>query len=425
MDEMYKVAINKIFCRELLFIGSESLIERYNKALESLTGKRTALPCFHIDKTGYSPEIAVELNDEDYLDCKGINKKFIIIDIAQREIPIIRSHFSSTGDFIKEFIEDNHESIFTLSALDSIYGELENNIYKIENLSDVINADKVDIHIETSKNLIDIAHHLNEKIEKLKNSPAEKWLNDEHLLEIVELSKKTGNIQHNSIIPTKTKYAKSSYFTSHFGGLYIFKGLKEPHRDQTGISYIISMDNKELPKYVPEDIQLIDGSNRLEVYEFLQKFNLIYDFAENEVGTLKDNMVFKKYQIINDYISMDIESSSDILNKLNIKSKINDYFESLPENFHKLYRLLSNIEREECNVHSAEEYLFYPCRVSEDVGKSTSGVLNHLLSNYTSSSYMRTIMYNPDLFMLNFNSWPDSKKKYVIRYLQQQMDSME
>jgi hypothetical protein len=114
MEKTYNSELNEIIYRELLVIGSKTLIERYNKALEKLTGKRTSLNLFHIDRSGYSPEIALEFEDNDYLDTFGINKKFIIVSLAQKDLPVIRSHFSSTGEFLKEFIDDNHECILTL-----------------------------------------------------------------------------------------------------------------------------------------------------------------------------------------------------------------------------------------------------------------------------------------------------------------------
>ena len=45
----------------LIRVDSPALVERYNRALKSLTGKVTSLKDFHIDISGYSPEIGDEL----------------------------------------------------------------------------------------------------------------------------------------------------------------------------------------------------------------------------------------------------------------------------------------------------------------------------------------------------------------------------
>ena len=50
----------------LIEVSSPALVERYNRALKHLTGKTTKLDDFHIDLSGYSPEIGDELGDDLY-----------------------------------------------------------------------------------------------------------------------------------------------------------------------------------------------------------------------------------------------------------------------------------------------------------------------------------------------------------------------
>jgi hypothetical protein len=423
MEKTYNSELNEIIYRELLVIGSKTLIERYNKALEKLTGKRTSLNLFHIDRSGYSPEIALEFEDNDYLDTFGINKKFIIVSLAQKDLPVIRSHFSSTGEFLKEFIDDNHECILTLSALDSIYGELENNIHRIESIQDVVNADTVQLHIETPKQLVDTAHHLNEKISKLKSSGIESWLNDSFLLEISDLAKKTGNIKHNSIIPKIIDYTKSAYYTSHFGGLYIFKDLSKSSLSKDSEIFIIYMDKDKVGSTESKEITFIDGSNTQDVYEFLKSKKLIDDLVKEELHDRKDKMIMKKYQVIADHLSVSGNMDLNILNRFNIKSIINENFNTLPEVFHQLYHLVSNIDRDKHVIEKSDETLFYTCKVREEnLSRSHIDLVNHLISNYTPYSYLRMINYNHSLFVKSFETWNTSKRKYVIRYLQQHID---
>ena len=48
----------------LVEVSSPALIERYNRAMKHLTGRTTALTDFHIDISGYSPEIGDEVGDD-------------------------------------------------------------------------------------------------------------------------------------------------------------------------------------------------------------------------------------------------------------------------------------------------------------------------------------------------------------------------
>jgi hypothetical protein len=150
------------------------------------------------------------------------------------------------------------------------------------------------LHIETPKQLVDTAHHLNEKISKLKSSGIESWLNDSFLLEISDLAKKTGNIKHNSIIPKIIDYTKSAYYTSHFGGLYIFKDLSKSSLSKDSEIFIIYMDKDKVGSTESKDITFIDGSNTQDVYEFLKSKKLIDDLVKEELHDRKDKMIMKK-----------------------------------------------------------------------------------------------------------------------------------
>ncbi|WP_338128000.1 DUF6638 family protein, partial [Lentibacter algarum] len=68
----------------LIEVSSPALVERYNRALKHLTGKTTQLTDFHIDISGYSPEIGDELGDPIYLNPNGANRQFILLTTSQK-----------------------------------------------------------------------------------------------------------------------------------------------------------------------------------------------------------------------------------------------------------------------------------------------------------------------------------------------------
>jgi hypothetical protein len=67
-----EIIMKRLIQRGLMFgnlfhVSSPALVERYNRALKHLTGKTTKLTDFHIDISGFAPEIGEELNDPLYL----------------------------------------------------------------------------------------------------------------------------------------------------------------------------------------------------------------------------------------------------------------------------------------------------------------------------------------------------------------------
>lgn len=101
---------NRLMFGNMLLVDSEVWVERYNKALNHLTGRRTNLTEFHIDISGFSPEVAEELGNNDYLNPKHAHRQFIILSSQQASSPMLTGEFSFLRDGVKEFIKQNEAS---------------------------------------------------------------------------------------------------------------------------------------------------------------------------------------------------------------------------------------------------------------------------------------------------------------------------
>jgi hypothetical protein len=110
----------------LIPVVSPILVERYNRALKRLTGKQTELTDFHIDISGYSPEIGDELGDDLYLNHMGVNRQFILLTTEQKTAPLLNAKFSTSRGILRQFIEANEAQLFALTARDGVAGELVN-----------------------------------------------------------------------------------------------------------------------------------------------------------------------------------------------------------------------------------------------------------------------------------------------------------
>ena len=112
----------------LIEVSSPQLVERYNRALKALTGKETALSDFHIDISGFSPEIGDEFGDRLYLNPHGCNRQFILLTTSQKTAPLLHIKFSTSRDILQRFIEANERQVFALTAQDAVIGELANSV---------------------------------------------------------------------------------------------------------------------------------------------------------------------------------------------------------------------------------------------------------------------------------------------------------
>jgi hypothetical protein len=116
----------------LMRVNEPHLVDRYNKALRGFGLPETRLTEFDIDMTGFSPQIAEELGDRDYLDPNRVNRRFVILTPYQEELPVVHTSFSNTAALMHEFFQANARAITAITIKDALYGEIEDSVSVVE-----------------------------------------------------------------------------------------------------------------------------------------------------------------------------------------------------------------------------------------------------------------------------------------------------
>jgi hypothetical protein len=212
---------NELIYGRLLRIEEQHLIERYNKALVAFGLKPTKLDTFEIDRTGFSPQVADELGDPQYLDPNEVNRRFIILTPSQIDLPVVHTAFSNTSQLVYEFMTKNERAIDALTIKDVIYGEIEDSVAKVEDIEDLLSINQVEFRVLSAEDVLGKAAELGKLTDRLKQEP-DAWRNDEMLNRMVELAKICGDIRENALVPDQVIFRHNAFWTSHFGGIYVF-----------------------------------------------------------------------------------------------------------------------------------------------------------------------------------------------------------
>ncbi|MEI2300178.1 DUF6638 family protein [Ensifer sp. MJa1] len=205
----------------LLDISEPHLIARYNKALEGFGLRPTALMQFSIDMTGFSPEIAEELGDRDYLDPNRVNRRFIIMTPEQAELPCVHTSFSNTAALMHEFFNANSRAINAVTIKDALYGEIEDSVSIVDDIDDLLSINEVRFRVLSAEDMLGKAAELRGLVDRLKKVPTA-WADDEMLTRMVELAKLTGDIRQNALVPDQLVFRHEAFWANHFGGVYVF-----------------------------------------------------------------------------------------------------------------------------------------------------------------------------------------------------------
>ena len=313
----------------LFEVSSTALVERYNRALKHLTGKTTKQTHFHVDISGYSPEIGDEFDDRLYLNPNGCNRQFIILSTQQKTAPLLNAKFSTSRGILRQFIEENEIQLFALTTRDAVAGELINSVYSVSEPSRLFQIRQIEVEADTTENHVVDAQELLTKIDQFQTEP-EAWWDDVLITDMVELAKKSGDIVGNPLSLDNGTYRQDNFYTAHFGGIYIFRDVKKPAAITAGAPEDV----------VPLPIESVYGfSDRNGIARFLEKNKLVESIASaknlNTAALLQQRI---------DFILVDAAAAAgEDLNgrsRHELRRTARRHLKDLPEEFHALNDLL-------------------------------------------------------------------------------------
>ncbi|MCC2097301.1 MAG: hypothetical protein KDJ29_10440 [Hyphomicrobiales bacterium] len=258
---MKRLVDSDLIYGRLLPISEPHLIARYNKALKAFGFPETGLTSFEIDRTGFSPQVAEELGDFDYLDPNGINRRFIILTPAQRDLPVVHTRFSNTSQLMFEFMQSNARAINALTIKDVIYGEIEDNVTTVEDIEDLLSIEQVEFNVMSADDVLGKAAELRGLVDRLKSEP-DAWRDNAMLDHMVDLAKIAGDIRENQLVPDKVVFRHDAFWTSHFGGCYVFN-------DDRTTTVICDPDAPGFRRSRPWQVSYLSIRDEARVYRFL------------------------------------------------------------------------------------------------------------------------------------------------------------
>ena len=392
----------------LIHIASPALIERYNRALKHLTNHQTKLTDFHIDISGYSPEIGDELDDPLYLNHAGVNRQFILLTTDQKNAPLLNAKFSTSREILKEFILKNESQLFALTARDAVAGELVNSVYSVDGPAKLFDIRRVKIEADTTSGTVAEAQALADNVDRFMREE-DAWFDDVLIADMITSAKRTGDVTRNPIALDLMEFEQRNFWTVHFGGLYVFQGMDHPALISSGMKEALG----KLPiKYV------FDTKDRNQIAKFLE-YNDLAEPIVKARGIDAASILRQKM----DFIVIDTAQESGIdlagATRRDIRALARRHAQDLPEEFHGLADLLRWAEEggKWPRITSDHPAYFYTLR-SADHGNRD--LVNMLLSQLSPKDVRQLFICHKELFYQLYATWHDTKKSYVAEFLERE-----
>jgi len=410
-DPMQLLVDNKLIYGQLMEVAEPHLVARYNQALTGFGLDNVKLERFRIDMAGFSPEVAKELGDNQYLDPNGVNRRFVILSPDQLGLPVINTAFSNTEDLLYQFMEKNARAIFALTIKDVIFGEIEDSVFEVRDIDDLLSIEQVEFRVSTAANLLGKTAELQVLIEKLIKEP-DAWRDDAMLRTMVEYAKTTGDIRDNALLPKEVVFRQNTFWTSHFGGVYVFV-----EEGQTTV--ICDPSAKGFRKSRPWQVSYIDRSNHEQVFRFLAETGRID--APRGSWIEKSHLLQERALMLVVWLAVNNDERVD-LSRVNGQwangwasrnTGIVEREGSLP--------LINAVHRQVANWSNLDmrdvppQKRFLVSRANPE--HPDYYLVNRLISEYLPFDYMTRFVFNKPAFYRDYEGWPENYREYVVKQI--------
>ena len=392
----------------LIPVTSAGVVARYNRALKHLTGKETKLTEFHIDISGYSPEIGHEIGDEHYLNPQGCNQQFILLTTDQKTAPLLESGFSTSRSILKDYIQENEEELFALTAREAVAGELIDSVFSVNTPRDLTHINQITIEADTTEERVAGAQVLQDKIARFINED-DAWWDDVLIAEMVELAKQTGNIQRHPISLTQKTYSQGNYYTSHFGGIYIFRDVKSSAA--IARKAVDGLDDMNVARNMT-------FADRKAIARFLYEHHLA-ELVADDRGEESAAIIRQKLDFI--VISVAASSGDDLgnLTRQDIRKLERVYAKDMPPAYHGLLDIWrwAREGAEYPELDPDHPAYFYAFRAAQHKDKD---LVNMLLSDLSPLDFRQLFICHKTAFYDAYSGWSEAKKEYVARFIEEE-----
>lgn len=443
-----------------LFPVEGDLVENYNRSLERVIGKKTALTSFHIDKRGESPEIEEELGSN-YLQSGPAHRYCIIISPDQKNAGLIHEEFSFDHEVL-DFLYQNYLSGISLATrVDGLCGELDDDVREYETLEDLLLIKKVHLELHTPSGFWSKARKLQDYVRQLEDDPDLLIKHESvHLRKILDLVSEVGDVRNYDLSPIQATKELTTFFTRLFDGVCVFRDFKPrnalrmkspdlaPYLSQRVGDSMIPVENlpenllgeetltvlddsddtpqeerKTIPKtavmyhqngYTPEDgptVKFIPLQDKERVIQFLVDYGYAdysYELLEDRLSGLEDETLLKKGHNVTE-----IEREQRL-------QALHQYREEMLPEWHELkdlkrkvtkgHELAEIIQDFSANVKSM---LLAPVPESKD----DAYVVEHLLTRLYDFDYEKMYTYNRRHLERLYEQADANTQQYILNVL--------
>jgi hypothetical protein len=219
-----------LFGRDLLELSSDSVVARYNGALEGLGLEPTELPNFRIDGRGWSPEIAVERGDVHYLSHGPANPLGVVVSPDQAGRPLYAPIHSFEGPLMRDYHTRFRDEIAELTRTSAIALDLEQELGRYSDPTDLLLVQDVTVRSYAGP----LSRAAAEQRALVERFDSGEWFDPALRRELLTSARDHGDLRFRALtVPAMPFATVRNLYADVFGGVFV---LRAP---ESGNEYLI------------------------------------------------------------------------------------------------------------------------------------------------------------------------------------------
>ena len=404
---MQKLKQANLYRSELISVSGK-LVERYNKCLKTLGFTETKLTSFYIDGVGWSPEVAEEKNDTQYLNHGDANPHGIIISPLQKGKPVYLPFHSFDREMMQHVFRTHGQKINDITRDSAICIDFDQDIDVFYEPLDILKYDDVSITFRLIDNLEQIQNDQLELVDKFR---ADNNFIDESIhQQLLDSATTYGDLRDRDLSLHPLHFSTGSFYSRAFDGVYLLRDFIKP---------IVVFESKAYYKEAIKDTihdVLIYHISQPELVDKLKDHIIIECDLEQMVKTPNYDRI-KKFELAQ-FIKEAEHPIRDILSKkVLFKSYLNKIDIKARKQVMGVELYLEKLERS--NAHKIEDVvdqsLYFALHMPHSsLSAEHRDLIHKLLINIAPKDVLFLYWYDKEQFYKSYDTWDDSFRDWVI-----------
>ncbi|HYV92440.1 MAG TPA: DUF6638 family protein [Chitinophagales bacterium] len=397
----------------LLHVYEPHIVERYNECLKAIGLEPTKLDHFSIDGMGFSPEIAAEKVNLQYLSLDGISNPFaIIISPQQQGLPVYAPYHSFDGDLMDEVFRLFHRQIADLTLRTGIYIDIDEGLSRITVPKDLLMVEWIVCRFNVLGNISKDAKRQREIVSLLHKG--ENWTDSSLIDELIKNIETNGDLRYEHLELTDLPFTDiQTFYTSAFGGVYVFRDIAFK-----GASMMVLESPAALPEsgdgyeqYVISDPNLRSHLGKHNIIDFQPSHYAEREPLERLCECLFIDALYRHDETI-DVQTLTAAQVKKLVLMLIKEGVLTSHYEQL-YNLMRLGKRRRVMELKEAS-QDLQLLLLHPHKHVKGLARF---VVHRLLVQMMPVNILDLYTYAKDTFLKMYLDWPLNKRSWAIEFL--------